>query len=107
MGVQVPRRFHPQVPPQGVVCGIAVIPWGNLPPTGQTEGEPDRGRAPAARPRAHDDRHSAQVRGVAGDWVYQREECDSLGAGVRGAEEEFCGAAFLGARILGVNRGPG
>src|SRR5205807_9646457 len=39
-------------------------------------------RASAARSRAHDDRDTAEVRGVAGDWVYQGEERDSPGTGV-------------------------
>src|SRR5215472_6000230 len=67
----------------------------------------DRRRASAARPRAHDDCNSAQVRGVASDGVYQRKECDPPGTGVRRAKEKFCGAAFLGARVLRVHGGPG
>ena len=53
----------------------------------------------------HDDLDPAQVRGVGGDWVYQRQECDPLGAGVRRAQAEFCGSALLGARIHGFHGG--
>jgi hypothetical protein len=59
-----------------------------------------------ARPCVHDDRYSAQVCDVASDWVYQSKECDSSGTSVRRAEEKCCGAAFLGARVLGINREP-
>ncbi len=41
------------------------------------------------------------------DWVYQREECDPPGTGVRGEEEELRGAALLGARVLRIYRGAG
>jgi hypothetical protein len=33
------------------------------------------------------------------------EECDSPGAGVRGAEEEFRRPTFLGSGVLGVHGG--
>ncbi len=49
----------------------------------------------------------AKVRGVAGDWVYQGEERDSLGTCVWGEEEELRGPAFLGARVLRVHGGAG
>jgi len=59
------------------------------------------------RSRAHDDRDSAEVRGVASDWFYQGEERDSPGAGVWGEEEELRRSAFLGARVLRVHGGTG
>ena len=45
---------------------------------------------------AHDDFDSAEVCGVAGDRVYQREERDSSGTSVRGAKAQFRRAALLG-----------
>ena len=39
---------------------------------GRAEGEPDRGRAFDERPRAHDDRDPAEVRGVAGGRLSSR-----------------------------------
>ncbi len=45
----------------------------------QKESEIEKG-ASAARSRAHVDRDSAQVCGVASDWIYQRQECDRSGA---------------------------
>jgi transposase IS200 family protein len=41
----------------------------------------------------------------ASDRVHQGEERDPSGAGVRGAEAEFCGAALLGTRVLRVHSG--
>ncbi len=61
---------------------------------GQRERESDRGGAFVVRPRADDDSHSAEVRGIAGDRVHQGEKRDSLGKGVRRAEAEFCRQSF-------------
>src|ERR1700730_8151354 len=30
VGVQVPCSFHPQVPPQGAVCGVKTVSWGGV-----------------------------------------------------------------------------
>ena len=57
------------------------------------------------RPCAHDDRDSAQVCGVASDWVYQGEERDTSGTGIWGDKEKLRGAALLGARILRIHSG--
>ena len=32
----------------------------------------------------HVDLHPPEVRGVAGDWIYQGKECDPFGPGIRG-----------------------
>ena len=53
-----------------------------------------RRRAPAARSRAHDDHDPAEVRGVAGGWVYQGEERDSLGTCVWERKRNFVGQHF-------------
>ena len=45
--------------------------------------------------------------GVTDNWVHQREERDSPGAGCTERDSGICGAAFLGARVLGVDGGPG
>ena len=50
---------------------------------------------------------SAEVRGVAGGRVHQGQERDSPGAGVRRAEAQLRGPAFLGARILRLDGGAG
>ena len=71
----------------------------------RAEGKWNRGRASAAGSCAHDDCDTAEVCGVASDWIYQRQECDSSGAGVGRAEAEFRRAALLGTRILGVHGG--
>ena len=99
--------FHPQVPQKDVIRGVAAALGRSVPQAGCAEGESNRRRAPAARSRAHDDRDTAEVRGVPGDWVYQGEERDSLGSGVWGEEEKLCGPAFLGARVLRVHGGAG
>jgi hypothetical protein len=45
MGVQIPRRFHPEVSEKDVVFAVATIPWRGVPKAGGAEGEPDRGGA--------------------------------------------------------------
>ena len=46
-------------------------------------------RPPDTRPGAHHERDSTQVRGVANDWVYQREERDPTAQGAPGADAKF------------------
>src|ERR1017187_96606 len=99
----MPCGVYPEGPPESVVWGVAEVFGRGIPQTGGAEGKPDWRRASAAGPRAHDDFDPAQVRSAAGDRVYQREECDSPGASVRTTEAAFCGAKFLGARIVRVN----
>jgi hypothetical protein len=69
----------------------------------EQKGKPDRGRASAPGSRAYDDFDPPEVCRGAGRRVYQGEERDSPGAGVRRAEAKFCGAEFLGARVLCVD----
>lgn len=73
-----------------------------VPEVGHAEGESDRRRAAAPGPRAHADRETAEVCGVAGGWVYQ--ERHPLGARLRGAPAQLRRAAFLGAWLLRVDR---
>jgi hypothetical protein len=55
--------------------------------------------------RAHMmNRDSAQVCGVASDWVYQKEERDPS-VRAYGEKEELREPALLGARVLRVHRG--
>src|SRR6516164_7788018 len=90
---------------QDAVPGTAETFGGSFPTAGRVEGKWNRGRASAAGSCAHDDCDTAEVCGVASDWIYQRQEYDSSGAGVRRAETEFRRAALLGTRILGVHGG--
>ena len=103
--VGVPRGMYPEVPQKDAVREVAAALGRSVPQAGRAEGESHRRRASAARSRAHEGRHSAEVRSVARDWVYQGEERDSLGAGVWGEEAELHGPAFLGARVLRVHGG--
>jgi len=55
---------------------------------------PSRRRAPDAGPRAHDAVDPAEVRGIAGGWVHQRQERDSSGSGVWERKRNFVGQHF-------------
>ena len=57
---------------------------GGVPQAGCTKGKQDRGGAPSSGPRALDDFHPAEIRGVAGGRVHQGQECDPLGSGAAG-----------------------
>src|SRR5208283_3798960 len=107
VGVQIPCGVYPQVPEEDLARRTATALGRGVPQAGGAEGESNRRGASAARPRAHDDRDSAQVCGVASDWVYQREECGPPGTGVWREEEELRGPALLGARVLRIDRGAG
>src|SRR5215467_13324363 len=103
MGVQIPRRVHSQVPEKDPVCTTSTASGGGVPQAGRTKGKQDRGGAPSSGPRAHDDFHPAEIRGVAGGRVHQGQECDPLGPGIRGKEAELRRAALLGQRVLCIH----
>ena len=50
---------------------------------------------------------TAEVRGIAGCGVHEREERDPSGAGVRGAQAQFRRSAFLGQGIFCFDGGSG
>jgi len=107
MGVQISCCFYSKVPPENLVPGAATAFGRNIQTVGRAEGERDRRRASPAGSRTYDDRDSTQVRSVASDWIHKREERDTPGESVRGEEAQFCGAALLGTRVLGVHSGTG
>src|SRR5271169_5863120 len=65
----------------------------------------DWGRAPDGRSCAHADVDSAEILGIASDGVYERQECHPHCADLRREAKELCGAALLGARVLGLEGG--
>src|SRR5207249_3390658 len=89
-----PCGVHPEVPAKDFVQGTEAVSGGGIPTVGRAEGKSDRRRTFDARPCAHDDSDSAEVRGVASDWVYQGQERDSPGTGLRREEAKFCGQHF-------------
>ena len=105
MGVPVPRRFHPEVPEESHLRGVARVPRGSIAPVGAAAGERGGRRASAGRPRPHVVVNSAETLGGAGDRIYQREERDSHCPGVRGSAAQFRRAALLGPRLLCVHSG--
>ena len=55
MGVQISRRVHPEVPPQGAIRATAGSSRRIVPQVSNTKGKPDRRRAFDAGSCAHDD----------------------------------------------------
>jgi putative transposase len=48
----------------------------------------------------HDHLDPTEIRSLPGGRLYQGQECDPFGSGLRGEEAQFRGAALLGQRIL-------
>lgn len=92
---------------EDIVQGTETAFGRDISKAGYAERESNRRRASAAGSCAYDDIDSAQIFGVASDWIYKREECNSLGAGLRGKETQFCWATFMGKRLLCINRWAG
>src|SRR5258708_12813500 len=55
---------------------------------------------PHAGSRPHDDLDPTEIRGFAGGRFYQGQECDPLGADVRGEEAQLCGPELLAQRVF-------
>jgi len=53
---------------------------------------------------SYDDLDSTEIRGLAGGRVYQGQECDPFGPCLRREEAQLRGAAFLGQRVLRLDR---
>ncbi len=67
---------------------------GEVPQAGGAERESDRRRVPDAGSRAHDDCDSAEVCGVASDWVYQGESAIHLARVYGERKRNFVGQHF-------------
>ena len=100
MGLQVPRSVHTQGTQKGVVPAAERAPGRGVPRVGAPQRESDRRRASDGRPRTHDDRDTAKVRGVKRGGVHQREKCDSPGKGVRRAKAKLHRSELLGERVF-------
>ena len=99
--------FIPKCRAKDIVQRTEAVSGGGIPTVGRAEGESDRRRTFDARPCAHDDSDSAEVRGVASDWLYQGLRARFIWLGFTAKEAKFCGSAFLGTRVFRVHRGPG
>src|SRR5258706_7971494 len=99
MGVQVPRRLHPEVSAKGVVWSAASRSRNGLPKAYGATGERSSGRALDARSRPHAAVDTAEVFGGAGGRVHQGEERDSHREDVHEREAQLRRAALLGAWI--------
>src|SRR3984885_5890998 len=104
VGVQISCCVHSQVSQEDTLWGVETTPRGGVSQTGAAKGKPDRRRAPDAGSRSHDDFDSAEIRGLSGGRIYQRQECDPFGPCIRGEEAQFCGTAFLGEGVLRLDR---
>src|SRR5580692_1823828 len=94
VGVQISCCVHSQVSQEDTLWGVETTPRGGVSQTGAAKGKPDRRRAPDAGSRSHDDFDSAEIRGLSGGRIYQRQECDPFGPCIRGEEAHFVGQHF-------------
>src|SRR6516162_3552485 len=107
MGVQIPRGVHSQVPQEGTLWGTEAASRRYVPQAGLAEGEPDRRRSPLGGSCSHDDLDPTEVRCFAGGRLYQGQECDPPGPDLRREEAQLRGTAFLGQRLLRLDRRSG
>ena len=103
MGLQLLRDIHSEVSAQDAVLGVAQAFRRSVSQTRRAEGEPDRGRVFDAWPRAHNYSDNSEVRGVAGDWFYQGQECDLFGRGIWRAQTQIRWTVFLTKRVFCLN----
>ena len=103
MGMQISYGVHPEVPPEGPVCAVATGLGGGVSGFGRAEGMQSGGGTLDARSCAHVVVGAAEIFGGQRDGIHQGEKRDPSGAGVCRAAKELRGAAFLGARVLGID----
>src|ERR1700688_2581668 len=103
--MQTPCGVHPEIPPQGALRFVAQTPGHRVPGVGTPEGMRDWGRAPDGRSCAYADFDSAEVLGIAGNGVYKGQARHPDCADLWREAKELCGAALLGARVLGIDGG--
>ena len=94
MGLQIPRRIHPEETEAGDLRGVATAPRGGISGAGAAQGVGGGGRASDARSRAHVHQHSAEVCGVQCGGVHEGQERDHDRAAVRGRTSNFTGEVF-------------
>src|SRR6266849_5732953 len=82
-----------QVSQKDALRGTEKAPRRGLPEAGDAKGKSNRRRPSYAGSRSHDDLDPPEICGLAGGRVYQGQECDPFGPGLRGEEAQFCGPA--------------
>src|SRR5262245_8781086 len=103
MGVQISRGVYSEVSKKDVVRGVASAPGRGVPQFGQAKRMHDPRRSNDARSCAHVDIDPTETCSVTGRRIYQRQECDTHGSGVRGQEAQLRRSALLGQRLLCIN----
>src|ERR1700679_2037058 len=103
--MQIPCGVHKQVPEEDPVWANPERVGAGVSGTGAAEGMRDNRGASDGRPCAHVALDSTEVFGGPGAGVSEGENGDPHCSGVCWAEAELCGAAVLGARLLGIDGG--
>ena len=99
MGLQVSHCVYPEVPQEGALQDTSPTFGRGVPRSGPATRVQDRGRPFDVGPCTHPDLDTAEIRSVAGGWVYQGQERGPLGADVWGTKTELCWPAYLDAGI--------
>src|SRR6478672_4074602 len=94
MGVQIPCGVHSQVPQEDALRGVATTSRGSVSQAGDAKGKQSRGRPSDAGSRSHDDLDPAEICGLAGDRLYQRQERYPFGPCLWRKERNFTGQHF-------------
>ena len=92
------------MPAQGVVCAVAAGIGNGVSGFGRAEGMQSGSGAFDVRSRAHAVVGAAEVFGIERDGFYQGQECHPHCQGVCRTTKELRRPAFLGTRVLGIDR---
>lgn len=87
------RRCPTEIPEEAAVRADQEGAWRSISPPGEAEGELDKSRAHDGG--SCDDIDSAEICALAGDRIYQREECDPHCQDLSGPKNELCRSALL------------
>ncbi len=105
MGMQVPYCVDPEMQEETALWPTPEKSGRGVALSGPAKGEPGTGRTPATRPCAYTALHAAQVYGVPGGGVYERQKCDSYRADLPWSAEELWRHELLGAGLFCFNCG--
>ena len=107
MGMQISCGVYHEMPEEDAVWANPAGVGAGFSGTGTAEGMRAHRGASDGRSCAHADRHPTEVFGGAGAEVPEGENGDPHSSGICRAKAELCGAAVLGAWLLGLNGGTG
>ena len=94
VGLQISRRFHSEIPPEGAVWRTEATSRYDIPAVGRAERKPRRRRAFDARPRSHVVGDTAEICGQSGGWYIKGKSAIHLARVYGERKRGFVGQSF-------------